>query len=173
MVCDFCHEREPVIYLEQVAPNGQKRKINLCMECAIEHGISPDPKSIESSIGQLFKELSEKAKHIEEENARMCPVCGTTLLEIKQTAKAGCPECYAIFKDNIQHYLDVKGVRGTYTGTMPTRLASFRSVLNDRIALQNKLNDAIKNEDYEKAALYRDYLRALEKTPVSEGEQNS
>ena len=56
MVCDFCHEREPVIYLEQVAPNGQKRKINLCMECAIEHGISPDPKSIESSIGQLFKE---------------------------------------------------------------------------------------------------------------------
>ena len=50
---------------------------------------------------------------------------------------------------------------------MPARLASFHSVLNDRIALQNKLNDAVAHEDYEKAAMYRDYLHALEKHPVS------
>ncbi len=170
MVCDFCHERESVIYLEQITVNGQKRRINLCMECAIERGISPDPKNIENSIGQLFRELSAKAKKLEQENSRMCPVCGTSLREIRKTAKTGCPECYAIFKNEIQQYLDGKGIHGEYTGTMPARLTTFHSVLTDRIALQNKMNEAIKNEDYEKAALYRDFLRALEKAPVAGGE---
>ena len=43
----------------------------------------------------------------------------------------------------------------------------MRSVLNDRVILQNKLNIAIQKEDYEKAAMYRDYLKALEKNAVS------
>ena len=50
---------------------------------------------------------------------------------------------------------------------MPKRLDTFRSVLTDRIALQGKLEESLKNEDYEKAAVYRDYLRALEKSPVN------
>lgn len=167
MVCDFCHEREAVIFVEQVNNNGQKRKISMCMECAIARGISDDPKKIESSIGDLFNELTATAKKIELENNRMCPVCGTSLADIKRFGYTGCPECYAIFKGSIQSYLVDKGIGGTYTGSMPARLASFHSVLNDRIALQNKLNDAVAHEDFEKAAMYRDYLHALEKHPVS------
>ena len=52
---------------------------------------------------------------------------------------------------------------------MPKRLKNFHSVLNDRIVLKSKLEESIKNEDYEKAAIYRDYLKALEKSPVSGG----
>lgn len=171
MVCDFCHDREAVIFVEQVSSTGQKRKINMCMECAIARGISPDPKNIESSIGDLFNELTATAKKIELENNRMCPVCGTSLAEIRKSGHTGCPECYAIFKEPITAYLTTKGIFGPYTGSMPARLASFRSVLNDRIALQNKLNDAVAREDYEKAALYRDYLHALEKHPVASSEE--
>ena len=50
---------------------------------------------------------------------------------------------------------------------MPQRLSTFRSVLTDRIMLQNKLNAAVEDENYEKAAMYRDYLKALEKKAVS------
>ena len=60
---------------------------------------------------------------------------------------------------------------GRYTGTMPNRLRNFRSVLNDRIVLRTKLEESLKKEEYEKAALYRDYLRALEKTHVAGGGQ--
>lgn len=167
MVCDFCHENEAVIFIEQVSSSGQKRKIGMCMECAIARGISSDPKSIESSIGNLFNEITANVKKLEKENNRLCPVCGTSLAEIKKTGFTGCPECYAIFKDEIQKILLTKGISGNYTGSMPSRLASFKSVLNDRIALQNKLNDAVQKEDYEKAAMYRDYLHALEKNPVA------
>lgn len=166
MVCDICHEREAVIVVTSME-NGQEHKTNMCMECAISHGISPESRNTDSPLGELFTELTVAARKIEMENNRMCPVCGTSLAEIKKTGSVGCPECYAIFKDQIRAYLNLKGLLGTYTGSMPARLASFHSVLNDRIALQNKLNDAVAHEDYEKAALYRDYLHALEKRSVS------
>ncbi|MBP5283792.1 MAG: UvrB/UvrC motif-containing protein, partial [Treponema sp.] len=51
------------------------------------------------------------------------------------------------------------------------RIRGFRSTLTDRTLIQGKLQESIKNEEYEKAAFYRDYLRAMEKTPVT-GDDN-
>lgn len=172
MVCDFCHEREAVIYMEQAAADGQRRKIHICLECAMERGISPDPKSIESSIGSLFKELAEASRKIAEDVNKRCPVCGTSLGEIRTGKNAGCPECYAIFKNDIRKILENSGVKELFKGTMPSRLSSVRSVLTDRIILQNKLNSALEKEDYEKAAVYRDYLKTLEKNPVAGAEDH-
>lgn len=172
MVCDFCHERDAVIFLEQVNVNGQKRKINMCMECAVARGISSDPKSIESSIAGLFRELAEASEKIRILNNRMCPVCGTSAGDIKKSGVVGCPECYEIFKNEIRAMLEARGAKDMYRGSMPARLSSFHSVLNDRIILKNKMDDAVAHEDYEKAALYRDYLRALEKSFVVSGEED-
>ncbi len=177
MVCDICHEREAVIYCAQ-EDGGKKIKFNLCMECAQQKGIMLDPGNIESSvkkiessvIKRLFDEYMRGVKKIQAESSRACPVCGTSIAEIRKTLRVGCPECYAIFKSDIRKCLDGRNIKGSYTGTMPHRLSTIRSVLNDRIILQNKLNDAVAREDYEKAALYRDYLKALEKNPVSSSE---
>ena len=75
-------------------------------------------------------------------------------------------------KKEIKKYIENAGITESYSGSMPERLASVKSVLNDRIALQNKLNAAVEKEDYEKAAMYRDYLKALEKSSVSFGEDS-
>ena len=120
---------------------------------------------------ELFDRLKAWRKKLAEEESRVCPVCGTSLAFIRRKRMAGCPECYAIFKDDIQLILKNQGVQGQYTGSMPNRLRNFRSVLNDRIVLRTKLEESLKKEDYEKAALYRDYLRALEKTRVAGGDQ--
>lgn len=172
MLCDFCHEREAGIFLEQLTNNGQRRKISMCMECALQRGVSSDPKSIESSIGELFKELAGITKKLQRDNSRLCPVCGISIGDIRKTGRVGCPECYSIFKDDIRNYLASKNVKGMYTGSMPARLANMHSVLNDRIILQDKLNAAVEKEEYEKAAMYRDYLKALEKKAVADGESN-
>lgn len=166
MLCDFCHEHDAVIFLEQVSNNGQKRRINICRDCALKRGISSDPKSVELSIGDLFRELADMSKKFIIDNSRMCPVCGTSISEIRKTGLVGCPECYSVFKNDIKKLLADKGIAAAYTGSMPRRLASVHSVLTDRIMLQNKLDAAVAKEDYEKAAMYRDYLRALEQNPV-------
>lgn len=162
MICDFCNEKEAVVFIE-LQSQGGKRRLNLCMECSERLGVSQEP----SSISSLFKELSNISQQISDNDKKTCPVCGTSFSSIKKTHLAGCPECYSIFKNEIRDILSRQGVKERYSGEMPHRLASFRSVLTDRMFLQNKLEESLKREDYEKAAVYRDYLRALEKTPVS------
>ena len=49
-----------------------------------------------------------------------------------------------------------------YRGSLPRQLSQYRSLLEDRAELQNRLNESIANEDYEKAAVYRDRLKELE-----------
>ena len=165
MICDFCKENDATVFLEMHGP-ASTRKLKLCRECAAKLGVTEDPKAISA----LFQELSASEKKVNDEDKKACPVCGTQLGFLKRTKQAGCPECYSIFKDQIKDILSKQGIKGPYKGVMPNRLSTFRSVLTDRIALQAKLEESIKNEDYEKAAIYRDYLKALEKSPVAGGE---
>ncbi|WP_147612546.1 UvrB/UvrC motif-containing protein [Treponema pectinovorum] len=164
MNCDFCQKNEAFVFIELQGPVIRK-KLNLCRECSQRLGIMGNHKEMNS----LFKELTDVSNKIAENDNKACPVCGNRLAEIKKN-KVGCGECYSIFKDEIRTLLKKQGITGSYTGLMPHRLSNFRSVLTDRIVLQTKLEESIKKEDYEKAAVYRDYLRALEKTPVNNGE---
>ncbi|MCR4822302.1 MAG: UvrB/UvrC motif-containing protein [Treponema sp.] len=171
MLCDLCGENEAVLFIEQSNGNS-KRKLNLCFECAKIHGVSPESKTIGRSLAMLFdsilgKKQKEKAQSKDD---RLCPVCGISVNEIKLTRKAGCPECYSIFRNEFNDIFKSIGALPPYKGTLPKRLKNFRSVLTDRIVIQAKLEESLKREDYEKAAVYRDYLKALEKSPVSGGE---
>jgi protein arginine kinase activator len=168
MLCDFCHKREAVFFIEQMTSTSRK-KINICMECAVKHGLSPDPQKIQRSIGSLFEEISQAEKAGNPEENKLCPVCGRSLAVIRRTGRSGCPECWEIFKSELSAILSERGISGPYTGTMPRRVGSFRSALTDRIDLEAKLEESVKKEDYEKAAVYRDYLRALEKRFVADG----
>lgn len=167
-LCDFCHENDATYFIEKVGNDGKER-MNICPECAKKHGISPNPNSPQfgKNIASLFLELARVSKLHEEEEKKVCPVCGTSLGSIKKSQSVGCPECYEIFQNEITSLMSSRGIKGTYTGTMPLRLAKFRSALTDRNLVQMKLDEAIKKEDYEKAAFYRDYLRAMEKSPVA------
>jgi len=169
MLCDICGENEAVLYIEQTNANT-KRKLNLCFECAREHGVSPDSKTIGKSLSLLFDSLLKTKSQAKAEDTRLCPVCGASVSEIKLTRKAGCPECYSIFRNEVNEVFNKIGVLPPYKGTLPKRLKNFRSVLTDRIVIQAKLEESLKKEDYEKAAVYRDYLKALEKSPVAGGD---
>lgn len=166
MICDFCHQREATFFVEQTSKSG-KRKLHFCAECVKERGFSTDPKEISKALNSLFTEFFER----EGSKDLMCPVCGQHLTKILLTGFTGCPECYEIFKDKIIEYLKKNNAYGVYTGSMPKRIANFRSPLTDRIEVQKKLEQAIENEDYEKAAFYRDYLHAIENKAVSDGEE--
>ena len=170
MLCDLCGENEAVLYIEQSNANS-KRKLNLCVECARANGVSPDSKTIGRSLAMLFDSLLGKNKiQPKKEDNRVCPVCGSSVREITMLRQAGCPECYSVFKNETIESFKKISVIPPYKGSLPKRLKNFRSVLTDRIIIQAKLEESLKREDYERAALYRDYLKALEKSPVAGGE---
>lgn len=166
MLCDICRKNEAVLFIEQSSLK-ETRKFNICAECAATRGITPDNPVMHKTLAAIFTELSTRAKKEALRNDRACPVCGLRLSKFLQKGTLGCPECYMVFKDEIFSYMKNHNIQGKYTGSMPHRLSSFRSTLTDRTDCQMKLDDAIKNEDYEKAAFYRDYLNAIEKKSIA------
>lgn len=161
MICDICGLREAVLFVTQ-SHNGEKKEIHLCAECAKARGLNADGALLAKSLGALVKELDKTQK--------VCYACGHKLTTILKTGQVGCPECYSAFKDEIQQLYKNKGRELPYTGSMPKKLNYFRSVITDRIAIQQKLENSVKNENYEKAAMYRDFLKVLDKGAVNDGE---
>jgi protein-arginine kinase activator protein McsA len=47
-------------------------------------------------------------------------------------------------------------------GRFPERLVSYKRLLVDRSVLQQRLDEAVRREDYEEAAIIRDSMLALE-----------
>lgn len=168
MTCDFCHENDAIIFIEQVS-GGVKRKISICQSCAEARGINGDPRSVEKGLANIVREILTAEAEERRRNEKLCPVCGISLGRILKGGRLGCPECYSVFKADVLALMAKKGIVGPYTGSMPHRLRGFRSTLTDRILYQGKLDEALAREDYEKAAFYRDYLKSLEKSPVADG----
>jgi protein arginine kinase activator len=67
--------------------------------------------------------------------------------------------------------MEISGITGQYSGSYPLRLGQVRSVLSDRMSIRTKLEESVAKEDYERAAMYRDRLRALEGCAVAVGER--
>lgn len=169
MICDFCHKRKAAYYIEQTTKTS-KMTIHICAKCAEARGISGDPNSMRKSFAALVEEINASAKNANQKSDKCCPGCGCSLTEIKKTGKVGCPECYAIFAEDIIVQMKSHGIKGPYTGSLPRRIAGFRSRLTDRMDIRTKLEESLKNEDYEKAAVYRDFLKALDRNSVSQSD---
>ena len=170
MLCDLCKKGTAVIFLERKGPRGTE-KICLCEECSRERGITAmQVASEQKNVALVFNEIYEKITRNSPEFRQLCPGCGRSLGDIKAKGACGCPECYTVFESQIRQALDQHGFIGKYTGSLPKRVRNFRNALTDRADLQLKLEKAIQEENYEKAAVYRDFLRALEKSAVSDGE---
>ena len=169
MLCDLCKKGNAVIFLERKSPQGVQ-KICLCEECSKARGITAvQVANDQKNVALVFNEIYEKLSRSGPDFQRLCPGCGKSLGDIKRFGLAGCPECYTVFEAEIRKSLEEHGFIGKYTGSLPRRIRDFRNALTDRADLQLKLEKAIQEENYEKAAVYRDFLRALEKGSVSDG----
>lgn len=174
MKCDICGIHEAVLFVQQVT-STRTIEMHLCIECARARGISAGSSNVEVTLGNLLSGIMQDSSRVYGEQNLSCPVCGKKLTDLKKTKVAGCPECYTVFKSDVFSLLKAEGLEGTYSGSLPKKLAHFRSVLTDRMMLQSKLADAVAIEDYEKAAMYRDRLRSLDSSiphPYSFGEDH-
>ncbi|MCQ2981958.1 MAG: UvrB/UvrC motif-containing protein [Treponemataceae bacterium] len=152
MKCDICKVNDAVMMIQQ-RHGSEKSELHLCAECARERGIENHSDHIESTIQRLMKDFTE---------VHPCSVCGTTLEEVRKQRRVGCPNCYKQFGNEITLLLKKKNADAVYSGSLPRRLSIGRPVLEDRAMLQSKLDAAVASEDYEKAAVYRDRIKALD-----------
>ena len=152
MLCQKCKKNNAsTIIYENIS--GQKYEVYLCSYCAGEIAVSgllgiPD-------IENFFASVSRS------ENEKRCPFCGSDFSDITRTGKLGCHECYAFFEKDLSPTIQkIHGI-SQYLGDLP-RSASIEAKKTRQInILNNKLQKAIANQEFEIAAQLRDEINAI------------
>jgi protein arginine kinase activator len=182
--CEQCDSEATVHELRVV--NGKRAERHLCEKCARNEGIAIQTgMTVPEIIEKMLEQSTEPAKPADRpaskktQQAATCPECGTTYTEFRQSGLLGCAMCYAAFEGQLGPLLERAHQGGTHhAGKLPKRaLAGAQapstgkkkeSVLGGpeqragrMAALRKQLDEAIRSEQYERAATIRDELRKL------------
>jgi len=166
MLCTICKEKPATVHLTQIV-GDKMQKLDLCEDCAKTKGIN-DPTSFGLADLDLMlglgasQQLEQAAGGVE----LKCPRCGFTQADFKKSGRLGCPECYKTFADGLAGLLKTMHKGPRHTGKAPEALRATRENADKLKTLQTKLARAIKDENYEQAALLRDEIKQLTGRPT-------
>ena len=171
MKCDKCGAPNVVTKIVIQGPEGRdSEELNLCPAC-FQQFIKDHPEIKSGQMGKslndfllgtlnLFnKDLNKDIPHAHKPHQVMiktCANCGTTLDRLVKSNRVGCAECYDIFSEEIDDILfeEIGNNRKTLDFDIQTNEEKV-------IILEEKLNSAVKDEDFELASILRDELKKI------------
>ena len=167
MLCQKCNMKNATSHIHYVL-NGVVRDMYLCSDCAKEYH------STQNFDGDVFKMLSsllnENISNVK--TSVKCDCCGVDFNEIRHTGKVGCANCYKVFESQLAPTIVRIHGKTVHIGKKPqTSESTFKSPKEEpsvdpkkqRIKeLKEQMAEAIKNEEFEKAAELRDLIKAEE-----------
>lgn len=168
MLCENCKKNMANTYFKQTV-NGQTREIFLCSECASKLGLGQSGFGkmgfgLEDLMDEMFGFSPVSAKSLRSNlpgEALVCPFCSMTEQEFFSTGKAGCEKCYSTFRSRLQPLLSKLHGNKKHIGKSPLS-SGKKEKKDDAASLKKELSEAIKVEDFEKAAILRDKIRDIE-----------
>ena len=167
MKCQKCNKNEAKIHFTQIK-EGKVVSFNLCKECAEKQGFKAVKFDSEEQPAFAPEEKNTVLSDLVEEESDTatgeCPFCHNKLDGIKSTGRMGCARCYYTFEKQIDILL--RRIQGSSFHLGRRSGAPVSEHYEDQIKireLKKKLNESVKEEDYEEAARLRDEIRSLEK----------
>ena len=196
MLCEKCGKNEATYYYHENV-NGRVRTLRLCGSCAEAmekadelpklrrdrlfgeyDSFFDDPffsapvKAMNGILSGIFgdRALNSGAQK-ERKDGKVCPGCGSTLRDIA-TRGTACPRCFETFAEELAPSVSRTHGRAAHTGRVPAR---FRDRIERRRkieALTEQQREAIRDEDFERAAGIRDELKKLRAEEKAEEERS-
>lgn len=174
MKCQKCKVNDATTQVKRIV-NGEYEEYMLCADCAHEMGFANVfDTAMPDMFGGLIKSMFGAALPSRSQATR-CPSCGSTYGDITNTGKVGCAKCYDIFLSSLLP--SVKRIHGntTHCGKRPEALSvektSEKTAENTAEkttdeptveSLKLKLEEAIKEQNFELAAELRDTIKEME-----------
>ncbi|NLY42694.1 MAG: hypothetical protein GX066_01725 [Clostridiaceae bacterium] len=173
MLCQKCQQRLANVHVTRII-NNEKIEMHLCEKCARENENimynnmynNPfdftSPFSINNFISAfLGSKTGHEAKFRNNTNVSFCRVCGTTYDQFARSGQLGCANCYNVFQNELEPVF--KRIHGNtyHRGKMPHRTGGEIKAKREINRLKSLLDEAIKKEEYEKAAKLRDQINDL------------
>lgn len=146
MECSRCRKKASILYQE--IESDATTYTQMCSECPVLKAKLGSPGNPESASG-----------------AMCCVHCHTSLDDIKETLTLGCCNCYTVFQEFISQEAMRLGLTPPFhKGKSPSSNQKFS--ISERITdLTGALNQALKKENYEEAAVLRDQIQDLMSEP--------
>ncbi|MGD2279386.1 MAG: hypothetical protein PVH45_04770 [Candidatus Omnitrophota bacterium] len=164
MKCDMCGENEASVHLTEII-NGKVKKLHLCEGCAKEKS-----QEMQSHFGltDLLSSLmdfepSMSPGRIKKSTAVKCPQCGMTYYDFQKSGRLGCGKCYDTFRKQLVDLL--KKIHGSdqHVGKVPLEGEKVHKEQQDLQRMKKELEDLVKREEFEKAAVLLERIKDLEK----------
>jgi protein arginine kinase activator len=163
MLCQRCKKNEATVHFKQTV-NGVKSEMLLCSQCAGGEGKYPFFQ--DDLFSGFFSDSILGMRRAEDQ--KKCPACGLTRRELASSGRAGCAKCYEFFAPELDKI--IYGIHGnarhngSVPGTHAERIEKQKQIdaIKDQIeALRKEQQEAIAEQNYEKAAELRDKIKAL------------
>ncbi len=165
MLCENCKKNVATVHLTEIIEDI-KKEVHLCEDCAQDKGLSFKKEfSLQDLLGSLVAQVAESKG--EDVTTDVCPQCGMTFAEFQSKGRLGCPEDYNTFKGTLVPLLEKIHGNSQHFGKVPSRADRGLAAEKETMELKQRLAEAVRHEQYEKAAELRDRIAKLEnkKTP--------
>lgn len=176
MICQICNEREATIVLKRIL-NGVHSEIHMCESCAKKELFDVANKFNFSDVFSMFMPNGDAKTQSSIKTAPLdtavsseliCPNCGTPFEMVQSMGLVGCEKCYDYFADALRGYTTQLHGKSVHTGKLARGSSTAQDSLRERSKVQSQLEAAIRDENYELAAEYRDLLKSLKKNSAEE-----
>lgn len=161
-LCDICKEKIATVHYTEIV-NNKLKKMDLCEDCAKQKNIGIN---VQFSVADILKGLTEPQTEKKEDLSKSCPLCKLTFSAFRKNGKLGCGECYKAFENELIPILTDIHKNSQHVGSKPSVVRGPKTAVMKAKAqidaLSSELETAIKNEDYEQAAVVRDKIKALQ-----------
>lgn len=163
MKCQNC-EKPATFHITDLT-GDELLALHLCADCAKDY-LQPDTpeQSAPTLTGVLEQQLKleQTAEDLKELDSRICPICGISFYEFRQSGRLGCPHDYSFFGSELEPLLVNVHGDNVHVGKRPVRGSHDTEAQTEVIRLRREMKEAVENEDYERASELRDRIRTIE-----------
>lgn len=165
MQCQICNKNDATIHLTEIS-SGMRTEMHLCENCASEQNIMVKS---HIPINELLSGLLSVQPTDEEiagptQEQLVCPNCGFTLAQFRKEGVLGCPYDYEIFESVLDPLIEkAHDGKTVHCGKIPSSTPVDAKKHMEILGLKKQLEDAVRSEDYELAAVLRDKINQNEK----------
>ena len=156
MLCDECRKNNATVHLAKIV-NGKRSEAHLCEQCASKYTNLNTDFSIQNIMSGFLSDVAG----VEKSSTLVCGNCGMTYEEFKRSGKFGCSRCYGSFEKKVASFVRNIHSHDSHVGKIPVKAGKELKSKKELEDLKYKLREAIENEEYEKAAEYRDKIKEM------------
>jgi len=164
MLCQQCNQKPANVQITQTI-NNQKSVIYLCEGCAStrQDSLVDYPFNMGNLLTSIMENIYAISQKPVKESSPYCNNCGMTFEEFTNNGKFGCANCYNAFGSRLVPIFRRLHGSNTHNGKVPAKKNIVKMAEKELLSLKEMLEESIKNEEFEKAAVIRDKIKILEK----------